>query len=127
MKIARPMAAISMALAAFVVSAANPEVGLAQGAAPVPMVLISQANEAGFPLWLAKKLNYFADNGIDARIQYFPNGGAALSSVPTAIRSRSICSTAAWSPPTASSPMPTPWSAGSKPSPWPTRSIRSRC
>lgn len=45
-----------------------------------PMVLISQANEAGFPLWLARKLNYFADAGIDARIQYFPNGGAALAS-----------------------------------------------
>jgi ABC-type nitrate/sulfonate/bicarbonate transport system substrate-binding protein len=44
------------------------------------VVLISQANEAGFPLWLARKLNYFADAGIDARIQYFPNGGAALAS-----------------------------------------------
>jgi ABC-type nitrate/sulfonate/bicarbonate transport system substrate-binding protein len=80
MKIARPMAAISMALAGFVVLAASPRVGLAQSGAPVPMVLISQANEAGFPLWLAKKLNYFADSGIDARIQYFPNGGAALAS-----------------------------------------------
>ena len=29
------------------------------------MVLISQANEAGFPLWLAKRLNYFSDAGID--------------------------------------------------------------
>jgi ABC-type nitrate/sulfonate/bicarbonate transport system substrate-binding protein len=53
---------------------------MAQGSAPVPMVLISQANVAGFPLWLAKKLNYYADNGIDAKIQYFPSGGAALAS-----------------------------------------------
>jgi taurine transport system substrate-binding protein len=48
--------------------------------APVPMVLISQSNEAGFPLWLAKKLGYFSENGIDATIKYFPNGGAALAS-----------------------------------------------
>ena len=34
---------------------------LAQAAAPVPMVLISQSNEAGFPLWLAKKLGYFSE------------------------------------------------------------------
>jgi ABC-type nitrate/sulfonate/bicarbonate transport system substrate-binding protein len=46
----------------------------------VPMVLISQSNEAGFPLWLAKKLGYFQENGIDATIKYFPNGGAALAS-----------------------------------------------
>ena len=44
------------------------------------MVLISQSNEAGFPLWLAKKLGYFSENGIDATIKYFPNGGAALAS-----------------------------------------------
>jgi ABC-type nitrate/sulfonate/bicarbonate transport system substrate-binding protein len=48
--------------------------------APVPMTLISQSNEAGFPLWLAKKLGYFSENGIDATIKYFPNGGAALAS-----------------------------------------------
>ena len=44
------------------------------------MMLISQSNEAGFPLWLAKKLGYFSENGIDATIKYFPNGGAALAS-----------------------------------------------
>ena len=49
-------------------------------ASAVPMVLISQSNEAGFPLWLAKKLGYFSENGIDATIKYFPNGGAALAS-----------------------------------------------
>ena len=43
-------------------------------------MLISQSNEAGFPLWLAKKLGYFSENGIDATIKYFPNGGAALAS-----------------------------------------------
>src|SRR5678816_4719249 len=37
--------------------------------APVPMTLISQSNEAGFPLWLAKKLGYFSENGIDATIK----------------------------------------------------------
>ena len=39
--------------------------------APVPMTLISQSNEAGFPLWLAKKLGYFSENGIDATISTF--------------------------------------------------------
>ena len=47
---------------------------------PVKVTLMSQPNEAGFPLWLAQKLGYFAKNGIDAKIQYFPNGGAALAS-----------------------------------------------
>jgi ABC-type nitrate/sulfonate/bicarbonate transport system substrate-binding protein len=68
--------AVIVALAA----AAFGTLGAYAQSAPVPMVLMSQANEAGFPLWLAKKLNYFADNGIDAKIQYFPNGGAALAS-----------------------------------------------
>ena len=63
-----------------IVTAAFGALGAHAQSAPVPMVLMSQANEAGFPLWLAKKLNYFADNGIDAKIQYFPNGGAALAS-----------------------------------------------
>lgn len=80
MKIRRQIAAISMTLAGAIVSAAYPGTGMAQGAKQVPMVLISQANEAGFPIWLAKKLNYFSDSGIDARIQYFPSGGAALAS-----------------------------------------------
>jgi ABC-type nitrate/sulfonate/bicarbonate transport system substrate-binding protein len=69
---------VTIALAAAALTAAG--VCTAQAGAPVHMVLISQANEAGFPIWLAKKLNYFADNGIDAKIQYFPNGGAALAS-----------------------------------------------
>lgn len=42
--------------------------------------LNSQANDAGFTLWLAQKLGYFKDNGIEAKITYFPNGGAALAS-----------------------------------------------
>lgn len=79
MRIARQVAAVAVSLAGFAV-AASPAVGLAQAKPAVPMVLISQANEAGFPMWLAKKLNYFADAGIDAKIQYFPNGGAALAS-----------------------------------------------
>ena len=79
MKIAGQVTAIAMSLAGLAL-AMSPVAGLAQAKAPVPMVLISQANEAGFPMWLAKKLNYFADNGIDAKIQYFPNGGAALAS-----------------------------------------------
>ena len=78
-KIARQWAAATLALAGLA-GTALPATSLAQGSAAVPMVLISQANEAGFPLWLAKKLGYFADNGIDAKIQYFPNGGAALAS-----------------------------------------------
>ena len=78
-KIARQWAAATLALAGLA-GTALPTTSLAQGSAAVPMVLISQANEAGFPLWLAKKLGYFADKGIDAKIQYFPNGGAALAS-----------------------------------------------
>ena len=78
MKTARQFAAVAtIAIAAAMT--AWPGTSLAQNA-PVKMVLISQANEAGFPMWLAKKLNYFADNGIDATIKYFPNGGAALAS-----------------------------------------------
>jgi len=49
-------------------------------AAPVHIVLQSQANEAGFPLWLAQKLGYFKDADLDVKIQYFANGGAALAS-----------------------------------------------
>jgi ABC-type nitrate/sulfonate/bicarbonate transport system substrate-binding protein len=49
-------------------------------AAPVHIVLQSQANEAGFPLWLAQKLGYFKDAELDVKIQYFANGGAALAS-----------------------------------------------
>lgn len=42
--------------------------------------LNSQPNEAGFPLWLANHLGYFADNNLEVEITYFPNGGAALAS-----------------------------------------------
>ena len=67
-------------LATAVLALAGISAAHAQGSAPVKMVLISQSNEAGFPLWLAKKLGYFTGNGIDATIKYFPNGGAALAS-----------------------------------------------
>jgi ABC-type nitrate/sulfonate/bicarbonate transport system substrate-binding protein len=60
--------------------AALPLAAAAQGGKATSIVVISQANDAGFPIWLAKKLGYFADVGIDAKIQYFPNGGAALAS-----------------------------------------------
>ena len=49
-------------------------------ATPAKIVLQSQANEAGFPLWLAQRLGYFKDAGLDVKIQYFANGGAALAS-----------------------------------------------
>ena len=80
MKTSRYIAAISTALVALAVIAANPGISTAQSGTPVRMVAMSQPNEAGFPLWLAKKLNYFADNGLEVTIQYFPNGGAALAS-----------------------------------------------
>ncbi len=44
------------------------------------ITLNSQPNEAGFPLWLADHLGYFKDNGLEVKITYFPNGGAALAS-----------------------------------------------
>ncbi|MBS0531485.1 MAG: ABC transporter substrate-binding protein [Proteobacteria bacterium] len=44
------------------------------------IVLSSQPNEAGFPMWLANKLGYYSDRGLAVKIQYFPNGGAALAS-----------------------------------------------
>jgi taurine transport system substrate-binding protein len=79
MKTQRRSLAAAFAAAALA-AAFHPGAALAQATAPVPMVLISQSNEAGFPLWLAKKLGYFSENGIDATIKYFPNGGAALAS-----------------------------------------------
>jgi len=80
MKIERRMLAAAL-FALGLSTVLPPEPARAQAAAaPVPMVLISQSNEAGFPLWLAKKLGYFSENGIDATIKYFPNGGAALAS-----------------------------------------------
>jgi taurine transport system substrate-binding protein len=78
-KFAMGLASAAVAVAG-ITATAWPGGALAQGSAPVKMVLISQANEGGFPLWLAKRLNYFSDNGIDATIKYFPNGGAALAS-----------------------------------------------
>ncbi len=45
--------------------------------------LNSQPNEAGFPMWLANDLGYFADNGLEVDIEYFPNGGAALATGAT--------------------------------------------
>ncbi len=45
--------------------------------------LNSQPNEAGFPMWLANDLGYFAENGIEVDIEYFPNGGAALATGAT--------------------------------------------
>src|SRR6185312_7105013 len=75
MKLATKMAALAAALVACAITAAP-----AAAQEPVRMVLMSQANEAGFPLWLANKLGYFKERGIDAKIQYFPNGGAALAS-----------------------------------------------
>ncbi len=45
--------------------------------------LSSQPNEAGFPMWLANDLGYFKDNGLEADIEYFPNGGAALATGAT--------------------------------------------
>ena len=49
MKIAGQVAAIAMSLAGLAL-AMSPVAGLAQAKASVPMVLISQANEAGFDL-----------------------------------------------------------------------------
>lgn len=52
----------------------------AQDKKQTSIVLSSQPNEAGFPMWLANKLGYYTDRGLTVKIQYFPNGGAALAS-----------------------------------------------
>ena len=52
----------------------------AQDKKPASIVLSSQPNEAGFPMWLANKLGYYTERGLTVKIQYFPNGGAALAS-----------------------------------------------
>ncbi|WP_022898987.1 ABC transporter substrate-binding protein [Humibacter albus] len=44
------------------------------------ITLASQANEGGFPLWLAQKLGYFADNNLEVKITYAANGAALLGS-----------------------------------------------
>jgi ABC-type nitrate/sulfonate/bicarbonate transport system substrate-binding protein len=53
---------------------------LAQDNKLAAIVVSSQPNEAGFPMWLANKLGYYSDRGLTVKIQYFPNGGAALAS-----------------------------------------------
>ena len=78
MKVASRISTFTVALAAAAL-AFHGSVAVAQGA-PVQITAMSQANEAGFPLWLANKLGYLKDNGVQVKIQYFPNGGAALAS-----------------------------------------------
>jgi ABC-type nitrate/sulfonate/bicarbonate transport system substrate-binding protein len=77
-KLTRRVAASAFAIAG-IAAGSWPVLAQAQGA-PVKIVAISQSNEAGFPLWLAKKMGYFSNNGLDVTIKYFPNGGAALAS-----------------------------------------------
>ena len=72
------LARASLALVAAALAVVSPLP--AQAAAPATIVLQSQANEAGFPLWLAQRLGYFRDAALDVKIQYFANGGAALAS-----------------------------------------------
>jgi ABC-type nitrate/sulfonate/bicarbonate transport system substrate-binding protein len=79
MKVASRISLPALALAALVVGVCQPATAVAQGA-PVKITAMSQANEAGFPLWLANKLGYLKDNGLEVKIQYFPKGGAALAS-----------------------------------------------
>ena len=79
MKVASRMSVLTIALAAAVVTTFASGAAVAQNA-PVQITAMSQANEAGFPLWLANKLGYLKDNGVQVKIQYFPNGGAALAS-----------------------------------------------
>jgi ABC-type nitrate/sulfonate/bicarbonate transport system substrate-binding protein len=79
MKIERRVFAAALAIAAAAMLA-QPSTVQAQATPTVHMIAISQANEGGFPLWLAKKLGYFPENGLDVPIKYFPNGGAALAS-----------------------------------------------
>jgi ABC-type nitrate/sulfonate/bicarbonate transport system substrate-binding protein len=52
----------------------------AADAAPTKIVLNSQANEGGYALWLAERLGYYKDNGLEVKIEYFANGAAALAS-----------------------------------------------
>ena len=78
MKVASRISMLTVALAAATVIAFQSSAAEAQ--APVQITAMSQANEAGFPLWLANKLGYLKDNGVQVKIQYFPNGGAALAS-----------------------------------------------
>ena len=52
--------------------------GASNGQDMTKITLNSQANEAGFPLWLANELGYFKERGLEVEIEYFANGGAAL-------------------------------------------------
>jgi ABC-type nitrate/sulfonate/bicarbonate transport system substrate-binding protein len=80
MKRPAPIYALAALALATAVVLAPPSPAAAQSGTPVKMTLMSQPNEAGFPLWLATRLGYFSGNGLDVKIQYFPNGGAALAS-----------------------------------------------
>jgi hypothetical protein len=62
MKVAQSMSLLTIAFAT-AVAGALPVSAAAQGA-PVKITAMSQANEAGFPLWLANKLGYLKDNGV---------------------------------------------------------------
>lgn len=76
----RPLAGImvAMLIASFAVASDG---ALAQSKEKsTHLVLNSQPNEAGFPVWLAQKLGYYAERGLDVKIEYFKNGGAALAS-----------------------------------------------
>lgn len=50
----------------------------ATGGEPLEITLASQPNEAGFTVWLAERLGYFADNGLKTEIMYGANGAALL-------------------------------------------------
>ena len=72
MKRPSPMYALASLAIAAAVLLAPPIPAAAQSGTPVKLTLMSQPNEAGFPLWLATKLGYFSGNGLDVKIQYFP-------------------------------------------------------
>lgn len=87
MKIAfasNPLAAIGV-IAVLTIPAAcsssEPQTSNSSGVTkPLSISLASQPNEGGFTLWLAGKLGYFADNGLDTKIIYAANGAALLGS-----------------------------------------------
>jgi ABC-type nitrate/sulfonate/bicarbonate transport system substrate-binding protein len=79
-KIVRKSAVLASAAALVAVALGIGPAPQARAAEPVSIVLNSQANEAGFPLWLAEHLGYFKEGGLAVKIQYFANGGAALAS-----------------------------------------------
>ena len=73
------LTSILAAAASLILLALPPSTAVAQ----TMLNLNSQPNEAGFPMWLANDLGYFADNGLEVDIEYFPNGGAALATGAT--------------------------------------------